>query len=108
MRELTRNLKAMEDVVHVQNMQIEGLTREKILLEVEVEDLRQTLVVKENTFSVHKHERDALLRELSQQLYDARVAIFTLERKAGALKKTVRNVSPHSKKAVRSLIFYVL
>ena len=107
MRELTRNLKAMEDVVSVQSVQIENLSREKMQLQFEVEDLRRTLVLKENTFSIHTNERDALLRELSQQLYDARNAIYILERRAGVAKKTNRNLSPHSKKAVRYGLFYI-
>ena len=90
----------MEEVVNVQSLQIEELAREKVLLQVQVQDLKQTLVVKENTFNVHKNERDALLRELSQQLYDARSAIFTLERRAGVVNKAIRNLSPHSKRAV--------
>ena len=100
MRELTKNLKATEEVVSILNEQLENLMKEKLLLQNKLKDVQQELVLKENSYNIHTHERDALLRELSQQLYDARNAIASLERRVGLSTRGSGKESPHSRKTV--------
>lgn len=87
-------------MVSILNEQLENLTKEKLLLQNKLKDVQRELVLKENSYNIHTHERDALLRELSQQLYDARDAIASLERRVGLLTRGSGKESPHSRKTV--------
>jgi chromosome segregation ATPase len=77
---------------------IHSLEREKQVLEAEVVGLKAQLVVRENAHTISTHERDLLLRELSQQLYDAREGADALKRKLRARHQDIHFNSTASRK----------
>jgi predicted RNase H-like nuclease (RuvC/YqgF family) len=62
-------------------MHVAQLEKDKEDLTAEVESLKNVLVVKDNRYTIGTYERDALLRELSQQLFDSKEEIELLRRR---------------------------
>lgn len=74
MREGARRLAEAQGLSEARRARIDRLERDKGWLEEQLARVNATLVSKENTHTIYTHERDVLLRELSQQLFEAREA----------------------------------